>query len=183
MDSHSELKSDPLYNPNRFPRAFEDALLMVVRKNHLNPVRLNLEEPCSVDGAIQTLDGKVLFYYDAEYSHVESLFDENGKFHYYTVDVPIEKARFFEQYKKAVYVRGNLENVLVLRGTTIVKALKNRKVVTKNCKHGSRKVVVAPRDFISVHTYSNLLKNLRVGPLESWLRMVKALFALDLYLV
>lgn len=183
--SHPELKEDPLYREKEsYSSSFENALEMVAKRNHLNPRRLNLEDPYFADGVIETLAGKKMFYYDAEYSRVETLFRPNGKFKYWDIDVPVEKIRFFSEYSPSVYVRGNLERVLVLRGGAIKEAFEVGKIDTRERRHGVEKKIVAPRDFILVHTRSALARNhLKVVELKNWLKAVKQLFALDIYLV
>jgi len=181
LEEHPELKKDPMCDPDRFPRAFEENLLMAIKKNHLAPFRMNLDDKLTMDGVIKTTDNIPLFFYDAEYTKDE-LFDKEGKFKFWDIHIPIEKLKFFKRFKNSVYVRGNLKRVLILRDTAIING---RLITMPNCKHGTEpNVVVADRAFISVHTQSALTNNhMKVVPIEKWLHAVKEMFALDLYLV
>ncbi|MEW6624585.1 MAG: hypothetical protein AB1420_15925 [Bacillota bacterium] len=176
LHKHPEIKKSPIFS--RFPNAFEDALLMVAKKNGLNPERTNLENIYSYDGVIKNAKGDVLFYYDCEYSTVKDLFDGNGKINFWTVSIPLEKRRYFEEHKPSFYVRGSwdLRWVLVLRGDAI---LTHSKTTTKLCNHDGIKEM---RDFMEVHTHS-MIKNgcLKTGKLQDWLKLVKKLYPLLIF--
>lgn len=181
FQTYPELKNDKLFL--RYCKAFEEVLLMAVKENHLNPRRLNLEDIYLMDGVIETLDGKPMFYYDAEYSNDKTLFTEDGKFQHRTIHVPIEKGSYFQKYRPSFYVRGNIERVLVLRDEAIIDAIKHgcyEKDV--KCTHGCEKRIEALRDFISVHTWSALSrKHLEVVATKNWVKAVKKMGGLTLW--
>jgi len=178
IKNNPDLLKNPLYKPDgpdSYSQSFENALLMVAKKNHANPRRFNLEDKFDMDGVIENLDGKPIFYYDAEYSNY-TLVDENNKMKFWDIHVPIEKVSYFKKYIKSVYVRGNLEKIIVLMGNQVVDAF-NRKKIAWN-----KPTAIGPRDFISVnvnHAYSqNALKS---GDLKNWMSYVKELMGLDYF--
>jgi regulatory protein YycI of two-component signal transduction system YycFG len=182
IKNHPELKNDPIYREESpYFRAFEDALLMVAKKNHLNPCQLNIEDPYAIDGCIKDQDENLKGYYDAEYSRVD-LFTNDGKFRFWDIDIPIEKIKYFQTYSPSFYVRGNLTWVLVLKGDAIIEAFKAGKIRKVDRRHGVDKNIIAKRTFIIVNVRHATLKNqLKVVKLENWLKAVKSLFGLDLF--
>jgi len=178
IKNNPDLLKNPLYKPDgpdSYSQSFENALLMVAKKNHANPRRFNLEDKFDMDGVIENLDGKPIFYYDAEYSNY-TLVDENNKMKFWDIHVPIEKVSYFKKYRKSVYVRGNLEKIIVLMGNQVVDAFNREKIAW------NKLTAIGPRDFISVnvnHAYSqNALKS---GDLKSWMIYVKELMGLDYF--
>lgn len=184
LEKNPFLKKDPMYDPNRYSRAFEENLLMVCKRKHLNPERFNLEDPYLMDGCVKNLQGKPVFYYDAEYSKVDNLISEENKFKYSNVHIPLEKINYFVKYSPAYYVRGNLEKVLILRDFAICHAYSNRKIERDvECSHGSVKKVHALRDFIRVPVKTAEKKGyLRIGPLKDWLKLIRQMPLLDVWL-
>jgi len=182
FNNHPELRTDRLFA--RYCRAFEEVLLMAVKMNHLNPKRLNLEDVYLMDGVIETIDGRTLFYYDAEYSNDKGLFTEDGKFKHRTVHVPIEKGSYFQNFHSSFYIRGNIERVLVLRDIAILDAIKQGHYeYDVTCKHGCERVVEEQRDFISVHTWSAISRrHLKVVATKNWIKAVKEMGGLTLWL-
>ena len=178
LNDDPNLKEKPLYKPtgsDSWPQSFENALLMIAKKNHANPRRFNLEDKFTMDGVIENIEGKPIFYYDAEYSN-NDLVNDGEKLRFWDIHVPIEKIEYFKKYDRSVYVRGNLQNVLVLLGSQIVEAFGNDKILW------DAKTVVGLRDFISVHVGHAYSKNaLKTGPLSKWMVMVKELMGLDYY--
>jgi len=178
IEKNPKLKDNPNYagtGRNSYPNAFENTLLMATKKNHVNPKRLNIDEYWCMDGVIETLDGKPIFYYDVEYS-TNNLFDEKGKIIFYDIHVPIEKIDYFRTYYKSVYVRGNLKYVLVLRGTAIIDAFDNEQIIYDFNTH------IGYRDFIKVYcnqAYKN--GHLKSGPTPHWMFLVKELMGLEYY--
>jgi len=178
--NHPELMEDPGYNPNRFPKAFEDALLMVAKQNGLIAERSNIDNPFAKDYVIKrSSDNKILFEVDVEYDYSDNLFDKDKKEPYikqYFVNVPIEKLKYFQKVIPTIYVKGskNLKWVLALRGSEIAKC---KKIETLNAKHGKNKNIIEPRTFIRLHTRSMIKKgHLKAGHLQSWLILIKELF-------
>ena len=184
IKNHPELRDDPIYRKEApYFRAFEDALLMVVRKNHLNPCQLNIENPYTIDGCIKNINGDIVGYYDAEYSRVD-LFTDDGKFKFWDIDIPVEKIKYFKTYDPSFYVRGNLKLVLVLRGDAIVEAYNDGKIRECERKHGIDKNIIAERAFIVVNvSHAKARNQFKVVEIENWLKAVKGLFGLDLFLI
>jgi len=178
LRDNPELGNNPLYKPtgvDSWPQSFENALLMIAKKNHANPRRFNIENKFTMDGVIETAEGKPIFYYDAEYSN-HDLVNEKNKMRFWDVHVPIEKVEYFKKYRNGVYIRGNLEKVLVLMGNQIVKAFEEDKIKW-DCP-----TAIGFRDFICVHVRHAYSQNaLKTGPLSKWMIMVKELMGLDYY--
>jgi len=173
-----DLANNPLYKPtgsDSWPESFENALIMIAKKNHVNPRRVNLEDKFMMDGVIENMDKNPIFYYDSEYSNHE-LVNEENKLAFWDVHVPIEKIGYFKKYGKSVYVRGNLEKVLVLLGRQIVKKFNEEKI------SWDTKTDVGLRDFIIVHAKQAYSQNaLKTGPLNKWMVMVKELMGLEYF--
>jgi hypothetical protein len=179
LEKNPGLKNDPRFKGDgrdSLSNAFENALIMAAHKNKVNPRRLNVDEWWCIDGVIQDQNGNSIFYYDAERTNRPDLFDEEGKWLKWDVHVPIEKIDFFLQYPKSIYVRGNLEWVLILRREPIVEAFKDDKIKWDyNTQYGLR-------DLISVHTHSAISQNhLVTGRTVEWMKLVKKLMGLEYY--
>lgn len=153
---------------------------MVAKNNGFTPVRANLNNKYEMDGKILDSSGDILFWYDAEYHGKDYLFDKKtGKFRFQTVHVPIEKKRYFEKYNPSVYIRGNLEYVLILRGDVITKCEKIKHDVPTTYGSGDKKVG-GLRDFLDVHVEQAIAKrHLKTCKLPDWLKAVKELFPLE----
>jgi len=176
---HPEIIELPEYKPkgsDSYPQSFENALVMIAEKNHVNPNRLNVDDWWMMDGVINDLNGNPIFYYDAEYTHRKDLFRTDGKIKFSTVHIPIEKTDYFRTHPKSVYVRGNLEKVLVLRGNIIVENFDKENIDWDvPTKWGSR-------DFTKVHSFSAYThKHLKSGSLREWMVFVKELMGLEYY--
>lgn len=185
LDRYPFLKKDPMYDPKRFPDAFEENMLMACKRNHLNPERINLEDPYVMDGCVKNIQGKLMFYYDVEYSKVENLINSENKFKYPNVHIPLEKITYFMKHNPSFYIRGNVEKVLVLRDIAICEAYSKGKIERDVlCSHGSVKKVQVLRDFIRVPVKTAVKKGrLKIGPLKDWLKMINQMPLLDLWLV
>jgi len=178
---HPEIIELPDYKPKgstSYPQSFENALIMIAKKNHVNPSRLNVDDWWLMDGAINDLKGNSIFYYDAEYTNREDLFRDDGKVKFSTIHVPIEKIDYFKTHPKSVYVRGNLETILVLRGNIIVENFDKDNIAWDvSTKWGSR-------DFIAVHSFSAYQHgHVKSGSLKKWMIFVKELMGLEYYWV
>lgn len=178
VKEHPKILDNPGYNPDEYPKMFENALEVVVKANGLNMERSNRDNPYDTDFRIfRVSNNETLFYGDAEYDNSGKLFKSDGKVAYYEINVPIEKYERFKRKfvkKDFVYVKGSkdLKYVFVLRGDAILKFGKFKK--RENCNHNGIK---ADRDFICIHTNSMLKKgHLKRGRLQEWLLMVKELF-------
>jgi len=178
---HPEIIELPDYKPKgstSYPQSFENALIMIAKKNHVNPSRLNVDDWWLMDGVINDLKGNPIFYYDAEYTNREDLFRDDGKVKFSTIHVPIEKIDYFKTHPKSVYVRGNLETILVLRGNIIVENFDKDNIAWDvSTKWGSR-------DFIAVHSFSAYQHgHVKSGSLKKWMIFVKELMGLEYYWV
>ena len=178
---HPEIIELPDYKPKgstSYPQSFENALIMIAKKNHVNPSRLNVDDWWLMDGVINDLKGNPIFYYDAEYTNREDLFRDDGKVKFSTIHVPIEKIDYFRTHPKSVYVCGNLEMVLVLRGNIIVENFDKDNIAWDvSTKWGSR-------DFIAVHSFSAYQHgHVKSGSLKKWMIFVKELMGLEYYWV
>jgi len=177
VKKHPDILTDPGYNPDEYPRMFENSLEAVVKANGLSMERSNRDDVYDTDFRIfRVSNNETLFYGDAEYDNSGKLFKSDGKISYFEVNIPIEK---FERFKKKfsdkdfVYVKGSkdLKYVMVLRGDAIIKHSKPK---SKESNHNG---VKAKRDFMCIHTYSMIQRNhLLSGGLQEWLLMVKKLF-------
>jgi len=178
---HPEIIELPDYKPKgstSYPQSFENALIMIAKKNHVNPSRLNVDDWWLMDGVINDLKGNPIFYYDAEYTNREDLFRDDSKVKFSTIHVPIEKIDYFKTHPKSVYVRGNLETILVLRGNIIVENFDKDNIAWDvSTKWGSR-------DFIAVHSFSAYQHgHVKSGSLKKWMIFVKELMGLEYYWV
>ena len=178
---HPEIIELPDYKPKgstSYPQSLENALIMIAKKNHVNPSRLNVDDWWLMDGAINDLKGNSIFYYDAEYTNREDLFRDDSKVKFSTIHVPIEKIDYFKTHPKSVYVRGNLETILVLRGNIIVENFDKDNIAWDvSTKWGSR-------DFIAVHSFSAYQHgHVKSGSLKKWMIFVKELMGLEYYWV
>lgn len=183
IKKNPDILKNPGYDANRFPKAFEDALLMVAKQNGLIAERANINNIYEKDFVIKrSSDNKILFEMDCEYDNSGKLFDEKKDYPYIKqnfVNVPIEKRKYFVKNIPTVYIKGSkdLKWVLALRGSEIANC---NKVETINSNHNG---IIEPREFIRLHTYSMLKrKHLILGHLQSWLLLVKELFPMIYFL-
>lgn len=175
---------DPNYNQDRFPRAFEDALLMVLKPNHLYAERINLANPYDVDFAIkQTIDNESIFYAEAEYDASGKIFTQKGEIYYEKLNILARKSKYFTKDKPTVFIKGNLKYVFVLDTKYV---LEFGILTTIPCRfHKYNKPIHTFKDFcenttvledkiLQINTKHATEKGaLRFGFLQNWLEYVK----------
>lgn len=172
-----EFLNDPNYNPNRFPRAFEESLLMVLKPNHLFAERINIQDKYEVDFAIKrTEDRETLFYAEAEYDASGKVFTEEGKIGYDRLNILARKKKYFVKDKPTVFVKGNLRYVFVLDTAYVLKFGEEKTIPCcfRRYNEPTFVVTVLEDEILQIDT-SHAFESgaLRFGSLQNWLQFVK----------
>jgi len=184
-----EFLKDPNYDPNRFPRAFEDALLMVLKPNHLYAERINLHDPYEVDFAIQQTSNKeTLFYAEAEYDASGKVFTKDGQIAYDRLNILSRKKKYFLKDKPTVFVKGNLQFIFVLDTNYVLKfgvektilcSFRKYKETIKTASDYLKNVKFLDDRVFQINTKHAIESGvLLFGSLQNWIQYVKQIHRL-----
>jgi len=184
MRGHPELRGDARSYRWR-SQLFREKLMQAARRFHLNLERHGLKCKFRIDDLAVFLDGRRLFWYDAEYADPikVNLFFSNGEPRHQTLHCPIEKLEYFEKHEPSLYIRGDFGDVFIVRGIAILDAYRNGDIKHIPSKHGLNGQVIETRAFIDVGVQSAIKKgHLKVCPLDQWIKAAKEMYQLDMFL-
>ncbi len=180
---HTEIQNNPNYNPDEYPRAFENALEMVAKKNGLYMKRTNRIDKYRFDaGIFDSKTNKLVLRCEAEYDASGKCFDPNNKYLwvYYEMNMPLEK---YNKYilmtdVPVVYIKGSKD----LKFVCLAKFKNFTDGYNKLNEPSNHQGIIENRDFRTFRTSYKFKKGLmKKGLLQDWFILVKQLYNIHNY--